>query len=609
MAEFLAILVPALGHTLLHFLWQGALIGLLALLALYTLRHARPQARYAVACLALLACILVPLFSVLVQLAAISFAPTHGVTPVYLPGIASSHSPDLLLGFVAPTAQFDAVLPWIVALWAAGTCVLSLRMALGLAWIRSLRHAPQSAAQVAWQNRLDILVVHFGLRRRVALRLVDTLESPVSAGWWHPVVLLPASLLTRMPTDLIEALLAHELAHIRRHDYLVNLLQNAVEALLFYHPVTWWLSHRIRIEREQIADQIAAEVACAPRSLALALSELAELHRTRPALHLAQAARGGQLMSRIEHLVRPVRRDHPGARFAFPLLGLAAACIASYSYAQIGKPASDGMKPTPGASQVSDEHDVPVRQTFALVRKGDNRITIWGPDDDMTESQAAKRAGGDDLLWVRRAGQDYVITDPSLLARARQAWREAEVLSQQMDTLSSQMEVHNTKVEAIGGRMEALSVTRETPPDSGTAQREMEDLKRQQQEIERQQNALAKLHSDAVPSDTAQLRFEREMDLLTMKHGALGDKLVRLYEQQLAAEARHFEAQQESMEVLAREMDTASKPMDALGRQIEVLRHEQENAADQAAREVRKLISEALTMGLAKSAPRPVSAQ
>ena len=473
MAELLATIVSVLGHTLLRFLWQGTLIGLLAAFVLHTLRNMRPQARYAVACLALLACVLVPLVSMIAQFAATSSSPMHGMAPPHLQGITGADGPGRVLGLGLPAAQFDPVLPWIVALWAAGSSVLSLRMALGLAWIRSLRHAPQGTAQAAWQVRLDNLAMHFDLRRCVALRLVDTLDSPVSAGWWHPVVLLPASLLTRMPTDLIEALLAHELAHIRRHDYLVNLLQNAAEAVLFYHPVIWWLSHRIRIEREQVADQLAAEVACAPRSLALALSELAELHRARPALHLAQAARGGQLMSRIEHLVRPVRRDHPGARFALPLLGLSAACIASYSYAQIGKPTPDAMEPAARAAQTNHTRGAPVRETFALVRNGDSRITMWGPDDDMTEVQAAKLAGRGDLLWVRRAGQDYVMTDPSLLARARQAWREAEVLSQQIETLSSQMEVHEKNVEAISGGMDALSVTPGTPPDPGAVQREM----------------------------------------------------------------------------------------------------------------------------------------
>jgi beta-lactamase regulating signal transducer with metallopeptidase domain len=268
MADSLASLVPALGLALLHFIWQGALIGLLAAAALNVLSNARPQARYAVACVALLACVLMPLATLLSLLAPGLLEADFGSVLA-----ATGRDPDVagdgaLAALTPSRAQLHAYLPALVATWAAGTGLLSLRMALGLAWVRRLRKAPRGAAQPAWQARLDALAEHFQLRRGVALHLVDSLESPVAAGWWRPVVLLPAGLLTRMPTHLIEALLAHELAHIRRHDYLVNLLQNAIEALLFYHPVVWWLSNRIRIEREQVADQVAADLACAPRTLA-----------------------------------------------------------------------------------------------------------------------------------------------------------------------------------------------------------------------------------------------------------------------------------------------------------------------------------------------------
>ena len=145
-------------------------------------------------------------------------------------------------------------------MWAAGAGVLSLRMALGLAWIHRLRHTPQGLQRTRRGRRVSM---HSRCASACAARLrcAWSMRSSrrLSAGWWRPVVLLPAALLSRMPADLIEALLAHELAHIRRHDYLVNLLQSAVEALLFYHPVMWWLSRQIRIEREQIADQLAAQ--------------------------------------------------------------------------------------------------------------------------------------------------------------------------------------------------------------------------------------------------------------------------------------------------------------------------------------------------------------
>src|SRR5687768_9163998 len=186
MAEFLATFIPALGHALLHSLWQVALIGLFAALALHALRDARPQARYAVACIALLACVLVPLATLLAQLAATAYAPSFAGPRINAGAQPSDANPLFVLAPATP--QFDAALPWIVALWAAGTCVMSLRMAMGLAWIRRLRHTPQPAAHAAWQARVDAMAARFGLRRGIALCLIDTLDSPVSDGGWCRVV-------------------------------------------------------------------------------------------------------------------------------------------------------------------------------------------------------------------------------------------------------------------------------------------------------------------------------------------------------------------------------------------------------------------------------------
>ena len=169
------------------------------------------------------------------------------------------------------------------------------------------------------------MATQFGITRAVRLRVVDALASPVTAGWWRPVVLVPASLVSGMPPQLLEALLAHELAHVRRFDYLVNLVQSVIETILFYHPVVWWLSHRIRAERELIADDIAARQLGEPRRLALALSELERLQFSTH--HLAQAANGGDLMSRIKQLVRP-ETQVLSWKAALPVLAMAAACLA-----------------------------------------------------------------------------------------------------------------------------------------------------------------------------------------------------------------------------------------------------------------------------------------
>jgi beta-lactamase regulating signal transducer with metallopeptidase domain len=651
MAETMSALVPLLGQALLHFLWQGALVGLLAALVLGVLRDARPQARYLVACLALMACALAPVLTMLWPLLATSAAPVVATTAPAASALttATFATGSALVDYVTPATGIEAWHPAIVATWAAGMGMMSLRIVMGLAWIRRLPLADDRVQQLVWQSRLDVMAMHFKLSRAVELRLVHALDTPAATGWVRPVVLLPAALLSRLPADLIEALLAHELAHIRRHDYLVNLLQNAVEAVLFYHPVTWWLSHRIRVEREQVADQLAAEVICAPRRLALALSELTELQRVHPALHLVQAAHGGQLMSRIERLVRPARRTHPGARIVFPLLGLAAFSMAAYSWARMDDPAGmeepaaavadadvtvapddadttirakDPQVVTPDGEGIQHhgtivvdskvdkqrkvERDVVRRHSdrdfYALVDKHGKHIDSQG-SLDMQAVETLKKLPDGQTLWFRRDGRDYVITDPVVLARAHAAWRDAEALGKKMEPLGARMEVYGKQMEALGEQMEALSDKHQPSERMRAAEREMRTLSRQQRALSREQSLLQDKYEDA-PEDSAQQRdIERQMDALSGKMDALAarmDAQGRIMDE----ESRHLDEASKPMEELSRRMDLASKPMDELGRQMDALGKQMDVVAAKAERETHAIIDDAMAHDLARPMTR-----
>ncbi|WP_206860682.1 M56 family metallopeptidase [Lysobacter changpingensis] len=629
MNDLLVEAVPVLGRALLHFLWQGALIGLLAAFALHLLRDARPQARYAVACFALLLCALVPAISVAVALVQASGAADVAIpTAIFVRGSGLA----AIVPGVAPdwTSRIDAALPDIVLAWAAGAGALSLRMGLGLVWIERLRATPQGPAQREWQARLDALAQRFGLRRMVALRLVESLTSPVSAGWWRPVVLLPAGLVTRMPAELIEALLAHELAHIRRHDYLVNLLQNLVEALLFYHPVTWWLSRRIRDEREHIADRLAAEATGQPRRLALALSELAEWscgHAAAPSTPtLAQAAHGGHLMSRIEQLVRPGTRPVRGG-VALPLVGMAIACVAFYAHAHIGQDA----KPAPAAiaqaradaasraTPAANVHATPATapspaakrsvrvargddDAYALISKDRDGIRLSGSTDDLPEIERARRSlANQDFVWFRRGGQAYVVSDADTMAKVRDAWRDSDRIGEQMRVLGDQMEAHGRRMEALGAQMEQLSEKAEDHAEIDASSRRMERLADQQSALAERQAELAGKLAGVDGEDRARLQatiddLARQMDEL----GRQMDEQGRVIERQSASLA----ANTAPMEALGRQMDEASKPMDALGRQMDALGKEQEKIIGDAERKTHALLDSAVKRGLA----RPLSA-
>lgn len=628
MNETLEMLVPVLGRALLNFLWQGALIGLVAAVLLQAARNARPQLRYAIACLALLACTAAPVADVARQLAT---SGSENAAPIMVATVAVFA--PVISSATAGVADWriDDALPWIVALWSIGACMLSLRMAMGVWWIQRLQTLPQDGAQVAWQKRLDALAAHFGLHRSVTLRLVDALATPASAGWWRPVVLLPTALLARMPVDLIEALLAHELAHIRRHDYLVNLLQGAVEAMLFYHPVTWWLSRQIRIEREHIADRMAVEVAVEPRRLAFALSELSGcMASATPTPSLALAANGGRLMSRIEQLIRPGIRRSSG-RVAFPLIGFATACLAFYAHAQINNEPAPAVSPVAAASPVrvvapvASSLPVPaaspgpvlaqtpaVRKgnhmrirdghrdaSFALVRKGAG-YTMSGSSDDADDIEAARSSVNGDFVWFRKGDQAYVIDDPATVDRATAAWADTEKLGTRMEALGSQMEVHGKKMEALGRQMEQISAGHAESAAMKAAGARMEGLGRQQEQLASKQAKLALAMIDADEARKEQL--SREMEQLSAQQETLSEQM-EAQSRVMEVEGERIEQRMQPMEALGRQMDEAGRPMDALGEQMDALGEEMDKMSTQAERETLSLIDEAMAKGLAKPAP------
>ncbi len=344
-------IIHAAGWALIHFLWQGALLGLATAALLWMLRGARPATRYGIACLSMLACLLWPVYEFV---SAARSAPDALQALVLADGARFAHS-ELL-------TSIDNRLPLLVGAWLACVGALSLRSAFGLAWIARARRTGGRNAH--WQQRLSRLAGQLGLRREVGLRIVETLASPITAGWWRPVVLVPASLVARMPPELLEALLAHELAHVRRHDFLVNLLQNVVEILLFYHPAVWWLSRRIRQERELVADSIAAGVTGEPRRLALALSELEKMQFATQ--HLALAADGGDLMQRIRHLMLPPQ-ERSNWKGLLAALGIATACLAGYANARV------------------DAASVPAARTHATVDFSSCSKPLWPQQDLQAE--------------------------------------------------------------------------------------------------------------------------------------------------------------------------------------------------------------------------------
>lgn len=296
-------MVSRLGEALLHFLWQGAVVAALLAAALHGTRRHPARVRYGLSCGALAVMAVLPLAS-MVLLA--SGAAEGRSLPV---AMAGTTGPDLN-ATARPLAP--GWLPWVTLAWGAGVVGVGGRFAGGWRRIQRLRTVSVRPVPSPWPQRLGELQRRLGVTGRVELLESGIARVPMVMGWLRPVILLPMGLVTGMPPAHVEAILAHELAHLRRRDYLVNLLQCVVETLLFYHPAVRWVSERIRIEREFCCDDLAATVINDRTELAGALVALAE-QESAAAPAFAFAADGGSVTDRVRRLLgAPVTREGRG---------------------------------------------------------------------------------------------------------------------------------------------------------------------------------------------------------------------------------------------------------------------------------------------------------
>ncbi|WP_400193770.1 M56 family metallopeptidase [Hymenobacter sp. B81] len=307
-------LVRAVGYTILHSLWQGAVVALALAGLLLLLRRHSARVRYSVTAAAL---------GLLLLLAGVTFLRYYLTAPVAIvtaagqaqlsaavapvAAVASSPAAAHPLSAQVVLAYFEHNLPLIVTVWLLGLLTMSLRLLGGLAYVQRLRHYGTRPLGLAWQHRLASLSARAGLKRPVTLLESSLVRVPVVVGHLKPLILLPLGAVAGLSPAQMEAILAHELAHVARRDYLVNIIQSVAEILFFYHPAMWFLTATLRAERENCCDDVAASLCGDPLVLARALAALAELGLERtvaPRLTMAAVGPRGSLLGRVRRLVQ-----------------------------------------------------------------------------------------------------------------------------------------------------------------------------------------------------------------------------------------------------------------------------------------------------------------
>ena len=319
--------IETTGWTLLHFVWQGAILGLVVAGLLWLCRRRSANTRYAVASGGLVALLAAPVVTAAVLWQAARTEPLRPAdrTASRALGSGSMAGPALIPNdsLNALHARLAAGLPMVVAIWLTGASLLLVRMGGGLWKVHRLYEAGLAAPASRWQEVATRLASRLGLLdavRVVESRLIGT---PTVVGWMRPIILLPVAALANLTPAQVEAILAHELAHIRRHDYLVNLLQSLGETVLFYHPAVWWVSGRIRAEREDCCDDVAILVSGDRVGYASTLAALEEWRGREMAPALG--ATDGPLGDRVRRILN--RPSDPRPCFGRRVAALAVALV------------------------------------------------------------------------------------------------------------------------------------------------------------------------------------------------------------------------------------------------------------------------------------------
>lgn len=315
-------MIERLGWTLVHFVWQAAAVAMLLAVVLRGLRRSSSNVRYVVACMAMALIVALPLVTMSLVEASRPVAeagPTLDTAPMSVVPVEVIEVAELPIEpFDTPVPAMptqvvrvpwtqraanalEPALPWLVSGWLLGVFGLSAWHLGGWVQLQRMKRRLVSKVAAPVHARAAELAGRLGIRRAIGLWASPLIDVPAVVGWVKPVILLPVGVVAGLSVEQLEAIIAHELAHVRRWDYLVNLAQTVVEILGFYHPAVWWVSHRIRDERENCCDDLAVQVCGDSRRYARALTCLEELrhHST----ELAVAASGGSLVGRIARLL------------------------------------------------------------------------------------------------------------------------------------------------------------------------------------------------------------------------------------------------------------------------------------------------------------------
>ncbi len=298
-------IIYALGWTVIHSLWQGTLIAVLVAIAMSTLQKKSARLRYEIATFSLFLVFVVSLSTFIIEYDIAQQTSEDTLFPTIHGLLYGSVEPQ---GFFQEqlffwSEYFNNHMSLIVSIWFIGVSFFLVRFLGGLGYVQHLKYNHNYPLPLFWQKQMKRLSRRLPIRKSVELLESTLINVPMVIGYFKPVILMPLGAINHLSENEVEAILAHELAHISRNDFLLNIFFSFIEVLFYYNPAVWWISGNVRLERENCCDDLAIRLCGNSLTYAKALVSLQEVNQEMPAPHFAMPFSG-----RKNHLLNRVKR-------------------------------------------------------------------------------------------------------------------------------------------------------------------------------------------------------------------------------------------------------------------------------------------------------------
>ena len=554
-------LSSALGWTLIHSIWQGIAIVLIFSILYYFSKPSNTRYWLGLGALALqFLSAIVTFFVVYEPTINLSYSSGNQVFTNFLTQIFNltftSQKWNATPLSLSQQAEFflRSNLDLFVTFWMIGISLLLLRLVVGFSYVQGLKVQQVNPISADIQALMDNLLKKIQIPATIKLLESARATVPMTIGWLKPVVLLPVGMATGLTVKQLEAILAHELAHIKRYDYLVNIFQNFVEILFFFHPATWFISAKVRDERENCCDDFAVEICGDRMVLAKALTQVAS-YQQQPRLAMAFGAKRQTFMDRIKRIIginesKPLSYGNWTA-----VLGMILVVAVGVVYAQ--KEVIKKEKPLTNIQSIETNKllDLPINLSVEnLVDKKQNIILSDTSALDEVEAE------------MERLGKEMEKYGKQMEVYGRQMeekyGRQMEKHGAEMENISSKMLIPQKKIYELSIEMQeaALAMQKlEKKYDDGRMPAEVKqkiaDLQRKERELEKlmqlQETEMHKIESEMRPFEQKMNRLQSPMDSLS--------RLMQLYNKPMDSLGKIMEAKGKVLEKLAKEEEIRFK--------------------------------------------------